>query len=109
VEASVPLMLNLPPDLEQALRERAAGRGIDVGALILQAIRSELRQTCPAEGTNGASGDDDEPEAVWRGVFTLQPARHELFLTTVEARTATTPRWQPTVQLDPRWFVNDDE
>ena len=51
---------------------------------------------------------DDEPRP-WRGIFTVQYRRQELFSQSIKLQTATLPRWTPRVVIDRRTIERGDE
>ena len=107
------ITITLPADLERALRTRAAERGIDVPALVVESLRSTLGalesvRDAPVAAMSSAGEGDDE-SSPWRDVFVIELPHKELSCHEVIFPTAGLPRWQPEVILNPRWLADDDE
>src|SRR4051794_14137551 len=104
------ITIQLPPELERALQARAAGRGLDLEAFVLESLRATLGRPPEMERGDGespapepAAAEEADDESPWRGAFPLEPPRRELFTQEVNLRTSALPRWQPEVVISPRW------
>jgi hypothetical protein len=120
------LKIEIPPELEVTLRNRAADQGQDLEVFVLDVLKdAAMGPELPASPPNreqkradrtppaptAESGEDDEGQAPWRGVFVVEPhRRHSPSCSTpVSVRLSDLARWRPEVVIPQRWLDADDE
>jgi plasmid stability protein len=71
---------NVPPDLHEALRRRAATEGKTVGEVILEAIRRDLRRQSMREWVDRVAEHRPDPPLTREQVHgVLQESRREMY------------------------------
>lgn len=90
--------LHLPPDVENRLRVRAVGSGLGFSEYVVEKLLKFAEEEPDVPSVQ--SLDLVEEGSPWRGVFTVDPIREELFPNGIQLTVKDFPLWQPEIILD---------
>jgi hypothetical protein len=117
------LRIEITSELELALRNHASDQGQELKVFILGVLKEAAnrskplvpprdREEEPAEtppAPSETSGEDNEDQAPWRGVFVVERHREPSTSTAVPLQLSNLPKWRPEVVVPRRWLDAGDE